>query len=139
MGKLVVGLAAGVAVLMLVAAGCGDDGGSESGAEAEFDIETITSRFPAYEPDQWEVPVGDVVGLTYTNEGAGKHDWTLLSEAIESEAEFDDGLVIAQAEPENLGGQDTITFTLDEPGTYQVICTIENHFNDGMEGTLTAA
>ena len=32
-----------------------------------------------------------------------------------------------------------ITFTLDEPGTYQVICTIENHFNDGMEGTVTAA
>jgi plastocyanin len=138
MGRLAVGLAAVGAVLMLVAAGCGDDGGSESGGEPEFDIETITSRFPAYGPDQWEVPVGEVVRLTYTNEGAGKHDWTLLSEAIESKAEFDDGLVIAQVTPENLGGQDTITFTLDEPGTYQVICTIAGHFDVGMEGTLIA-
>ena len=85
------------------------------------------------------MPVGQEVTLTYTNEGAGVHDWTLLSEAIESEAEFDDSLVVAQAEPENLGGQDTITFTLDESGTYQVICTIEGHFDVGMEGTVTAA
>ena len=138
MGIVTVRSLAAVAALALVGAGCGDDGGSESLGEPEFDIETTTARFPAFEPDEWEVPVGEVVGLTYTNEGAGVHDWTLLSEAIESEAEFDEGLVIAQVEPENLGGQDTTTFKLDEPGTYQVICTIENHFDEGMEGTLTA-
>ena len=31
----------------------------------------------------------------------------------------------------------TEKFTVDEAGTYQVICAIETHFDAGMEGTLT--
>ena len=29
------------------------------------------------------------------------------------------------------------SFTVDDAGTYQVICAIETHFDAGMEGALT--
>ncbi|MFP5255319.1 MAG: plastocyanin/azurin family copper-binding protein [Acidimicrobiia bacterium] len=42
------------------------------------------------------------------------------------------------SEPSSRSGESTTeAFTVDEAGTYQVICAISSHFDAGMEGTLT--
>jgi uncharacterized cupredoxin-like copper-binding protein len=35
------------------------------------------------------------------------------------------------------GASTTESITIDEPGTYQVICALPGHFDEGMQGTLT--
>ena len=115
-----------IAAIGFVVAGCGGGGSS---------IEATTTEY-AFNPSAWTVTAGEEVTLTLTNEGAEEHEWALLSEEIESEADFTEDKVIWEMEAAS-GASAQGTFTAPAAGIYQVVCVIPGHFDSGMEGTLT--
>lgn len=124
-----------VVAILAAFGGCGDDDDADN-AEASTSIETVATDFE-FDPDTWSVPAGEEVTIELTNEGAVEHEWAVLSEEIASEDEFEEDIVVFEVEAIDAGTSDTETFTIDDPGTYQVICALEGHFDAGMEGTLT--
>jgi plastocyanin len=70
--------------------------------------------------------------------GSVEHEWAVirLGEDLESEADFAEERILFEVEALPAGESTTQEFTVDEAGTYQVICGIETHFDAGMEGTL---
>jgi plastocyanin len=127
-----------VAAVGLLAAGCGDDDGDGGdGGEASTDISSSGTDF-AFDPDGWTVPAGEEITIDFTNDGNVEHEWALMNTEIDSEADFEEDKVLFEVEAIPAGESASGTFTVDEPGTYQVICALEGHFEAGMEGTLTA-
>jgi plastocyanin len=128
------GLVLGVSGALLVLGGCGDD----DGGEASTSIEATASEFQ-FEPDSWTVPAGEEFTIDFENGGSVDHEWAVirLGEDLESEDDFAEEKVLFEVEAIPAGDSTSQQFTVDEPGTYQVICAIESHFDAGMEGTLT--
>lgn len=119
--------------------GCGDDDdetGETTGTGTR--IEATASEF-AFAPASWTVPAGDEVTITFNNDGQAEHEWVIIKkgEDIASEADFAEDKVLFEVEAVDPGASDEETFTVDEPGTYQVICALSGHFSAGMKGTLT--
>lgn len=134
--------AAGAAVALLLLSACSDDAGTDGddggdGAEAATTIEAAATEFQ-FDPDAWTVPAGEESTIEFTNDGEVEHEWAViaLGEDIGSEDEFTEEKVVFEVEAIPAGEVATETFTLDEPGTYQVICALAGHFDAGMEGTL---
>ena len=124
-------VAVGATALLLGA--CGDD---DDAASTEIEAEAMEFQF---DPDSWEVPAGEEFTIDFTNSGTIEHEWAVLKEGedIESEDEFAEDKVLFEVEAIPAGESVTESFTVEDAGTYQVICAIEGHFNGGMEGTLT--
>lgn len=123
--------AAVIVALVLLAGGCGDDDDSAGG-----DIEATASEFQ-FDPDSWTVTAGEEFSIDFTNDGEVEHEWAVLSEEIASEDEFEEDVVLLEVEALPAGESTTESFTIDDAGTYQVICALEGHFDAGMEGSLT--
>ena len=121
-------------VVVLALGACGDD----DDEEASTSIEATGSEFE-FEPDSWTVPEGEEFTIAFENGGSLEHEWAVINRGqdIESEADFTEDKVLFEVEAIPAGESTTETFTVDEAGTYQVICAIETHFDAGMEGTLT--
>lgn len=127
----------------LVLAGCNGDGADGDAADGggggggEADITATTTEYE-FTPDAWTVAAGEF-SIELVNEGTVEHEWAViaLGEDIESEAEFTEDIVLLEVEAIDAGESTTESFTIDEPGTYQVICALPGHFDEGMEGTLT--
>ena len=128
-------LIAGATALLLGA--CGDDDDDDGGA-ASTSIEATASEFK-FEPSAWTVPAAQEFTIEFQNDGSVEHEWAVLKlgENIESEDEFAEDKVLFEVEAIPAGESSTEQFTVDDPGTYQVICAVPSHFNAGMEGTLT--
>jgi plastocyanin len=126
----VAGLVA-VAALALVA--CGDDD-----EEPSTSIDATASEFQ-FEPASWTVPVGQEFTIAFENDGSVEHEWAVIKRGddIASEDEFAEDKVLFEVEAIPPGESATERFTIDEAGTYQVICAIDGHFDAGMEGTLS--
>jgi plastocyanin len=117
-------LASVFAVVALTAGACGGGGGGgggdASGAEggveaADIGPADITIVNCTYEPLEFTAEVGQEI--VWINEGAAPH--TVTGE------DFDSGTIKS-----GMGW----THTFDEPGTYEVHCTIHE---DGVVGTIT--
>lgn len=128
--------------LLVVASGaipilgaCGDDDDDDG---ASTSIEATASEFQ-FEPNSWTVPAAEEFTIEFENDGATDHEWAVinLGEDIESEDDFAEDKVLLEVEALPAGESIDEQFTIDEPGTYQVICALEGHFDAGMEGTLT--
>ena len=121
---------------MLALGACGDDDGGDGAALTS--IEATASDFQ-FEPDSWTVPVGEEFTIDFTNDGSVEHEWAVirLGEDLTSEDDFAEDKILFEVEAIPAGESTTEQFTVDEAGTYQVICGIETHFDAGMEGTLT--
>jgi uncharacterized cupredoxin-like copper-binding protein len=99
-----------------------------------------------FTPNTWSVPAGEQVSIAITNQGSVTHEWVLLQDGVTITSEDD----LPATEEELLadfvnveeevapGATATLTFQAPPAGTYQIICAIEDHFNAGMEGTLTS-
>ncbi|HEU4864906.1 MAG TPA: hypothetical protein VFT76_01555, partial [Actinomycetota bacterium] len=72
----------GLLVLMLVAAACGGDGGSDGegaegeGSEAATSIDVSLSEF-AISPQTIHAPAGEALTFTVTNDGAATHTFAV--------------------------------------------------------------
>lgn len=103
------------------------------------------------------VKAGEPITLTLKNIGelpaqAMSHDVVVLTpgsdvnafgQAITQARELDklsaedQGKIIAHTKMLGPGEEDTITFTLNDPGTYDFLCTFPGHYGT-MRGTITA-
>jgi uncharacterized cupredoxin-like copper-binding protein len=124
--------AAVIAVGLLLGA-CGDD--DEEGASPSS-VVTEASEYQ-FDPESWTVPAGETFSVEFQNVGDLEHEWVVidLGEDIESESEFREDLALLEVEAPG-GESATGEFTIDEAGTYQVVCAISGHFDAGMEGSL---
>lgn len=122
------------ATALLVGA-CGDD--DDAGATST-EIEAEGTEFE-FDPDSWAVPAGEEFTIDFTNSGSIEHEWAVMKqgEEIESEDEFAEDKVLVEVEAIPVGESVTESFTVEDAGTYQVVCALEGHFDAGMEGTLT--
>jgi plastocyanin len=77
-----------------------------------------------FDPADVSVRTGEFVVVEFTNDDGVFHDWE-----VEGLANVDAG-----ARP---GQTQRIRFMAPEPGTYEIMCTVEGHAEAGMVGTLT--
>lgn len=150
MKKLLFVLFSLVAILLTA---CGSSPESSAVADlptAEFEI---VATDIAYDTNQLEVMTGQPIKVTFRNEGALEHDFSIMklplsgevmSTQLEGEmAGHDDDMDNMAEEPEvhvaaNMnGGSNVLQFTPAEPGTYEYYCTVAGHKEAGMVGTLT--
>jgi plastocyanin len=135
-----VALRTGIVVLgasALALGACGDDSGDGDG-DASNSIEATASEFQ-FDPDGWTVEAGEPFTIEFENGGTTEHEWAVinLGEDLESEDDFAEDKVLLEVEALPAGETTTEEFTIEEAGTYQVICALEGHFDAGMEGSLT--
>jgi Cu+-exporting ATPase len=83
----------------------------------------VVARDLAFEPANVTITAGRTAVLTFRNEGSMFHDWE-----VDGVANVDAG-----ARP---GQTQRLRFTIDRPGTYEVLCTVPGHAAAGMTGTL---
>ena len=83
----------------------------------------VTARDTAFTPADLRVEGGRAAVLSFRNDDPIFHDWE-----VEGLANVDAG-----ARP---GQTRTIRFTIDQPGTYRILCTVPGHAEAGMAGTL---
>jgi uncharacterized cupredoxin-like copper-binding protein len=100
--------------LTLVLAGCS--------SEPETKVVTLLAEDIEWSTNLIEAEVGQPIELTITNTGALDHDFEI--------AELDLNILLAP------GQRETITFVVDEAGTYEYICNIPGHQDAGMVGEL---
>lgn len=124
---LVVLLLAGALLL----AACG---GSESASSSDQRLRVEGGEFE-FSPSTIELEVGKAVTLEFVNTGTTEHDLQVMEMPATGagHGHGSDGDVHAHAMP---GKTDSITFTPDDAGTYQFICTIPGHREAGMTGTF---
>lgn len=85
---------------------------------------TVTARDLVFDPATITVDAGEPVNLTLTNDGRVFHDLTI--------PDLD---LMLDAQP---GATVTTGITIDDAGTYDLLCTVPGHADAGMRGTLTA-
>jgi uncharacterized cupredoxin-like copper-binding protein len=140
--RTLLGLAA-VLALLLVACGGGDSTGDQAGgddhagdmsgdhAAQESVVEpvegapevTVITRDIEFEPTTLELTAGEPTNVTVVNEGQALHDFTLEEAGVH-----------VNVEP---GESVTTAVTVDEPGTYQAVCTVPGHEDAGMVVEIT--
>lgn len=134
MSKWRIGLIVAVPLMLLLSA-CG---GASTSIKAEL------SDFQ-FSPTTWKVVAGEEITIELTNNGSVDHEWVILQPGVTIDSEADlpateeellADFVYWEDEVEK-GDSKTLSFTAPPVGEYQVICAIEDHFNAGMEGTLT--
>ena len=83
----------------------------------------VTARDVRFEPADVRVTAGQFAVLTFTNADPVFHDWEV------------EGLANVDV-PARPGQTAKLRFLVDEPGTYEIVCTVPGHAEAGMTGTL---
>jgi uncharacterized cupredoxin-like copper-binding protein len=140
-------VAVAIAILSLLAAGCGDDDGGE-------EVNVVLSEF-IVEPEQESVDAGEVT-FALDNQGSETHEFLVVEAATADDLQVDaDGAFDEAAfgednvldEVEDIEGGDEAELTLDlDAGDYVFLCNIveeeetgevESHFAEGMHTSFT--
>jgi plastocyanin len=123
------------AALLMAIAACGDSGSSSSDTEI-----SVSAKEFDFTPTSWSVAANTEVTINFTNDGSIDHEWAVLTEGtnISNEDEFNEDIVEWEIEATPAGTSVTETHSF-APGTYQVVCALDGHFNAGMEGTLVVS
>jgi plastocyanin len=123
-----------IAATFGLVAGCGGDDDDDDAAATEA---TTTEEgggateiaMTEYAFDPLDVTVGGGDTITATNDGQLPHNYTVIGAGGAGAVEA----VISDVAPGSTG---EVTLNL-QPGEYEVICTIDEHSDKGMRGTLT--
>jgi uncharacterized cupredoxin-like copper-binding protein len=133
--------------LVLVSAGCGADGDATAAdLEPAPSISVVGTDGLAFEPAAHAVQAGDAIELVLRSESGVEHD-LIVEGAGDVGSAFDQGGGHSHDDdelvPEDLhvahalaGEEARSLFTISEPGTYEVYCSIPGHREAGMVGTL---
>lgn len=116
---------------------CGDDGEESGGPPPASSLEVEADEYQ-FDPDSWTAGAGEAFSVDFGNIGQLEHEWVVidLGEDIAAESEYTEDRVLVQVPPIPAGESVTEQLTIDEPGTYQVVCALPGHFDAGMEGSL---
>lgn len=100
----------------------------------------------AYNPLSITIPAGEPVTLTLKNTGNIEHDFVVEKINTTTEVIEDSGSDAHHAHGKeknydlhvsaNAGDTSVIQLTVEEPGTYEVFCSVEGHKEAGMIGEL---
>lgn len=110
---------------LLAVAGCGDDGPTEvEGLDTvEGAPEVVVEGVDfAFEPAAIELRAGEPVNIRYEVTEGG-HNLVVIGAGFQLPI-IDEGEVTVGA------------LTIDEPGTYDLVCTVPGHIDEGMVGTV---
>jgi plastocyanin len=99
-----------------------EDEDSELSVDPEAKVFNITGRNFAFSQDEIRVRRGDTVTINFSSVG-GFHDWAV--------DEFD-----ARTAQVNTGQASSVTFVADTAGEFEYYCSVMNHRQAGMVGTL---
>lgn len=133
------------AVAAAVLAGCGQDGDTPDTVTAETTT-TLTVEGTdgiALEPDAFSIPVGEDVSVELTSGPAVLHDLVIAEVGAAATASAtgepvgpigDDDVFVVVADA---GETATASFRVDEPGSYELYCSVPGHRQGGMVATLT--
>lgn len=97
--------------------------GSVTTAPTGQQITIVGTEF-SFNPSAITVTKGQPVTITFKNEGAYPHNFTLSDLQVNTKT----------IQP---GETDTVTFTPDKTGSFSYVCTVPGHADKGMKGTLT--
>ena len=113
-----------VLALAGLATACGgDDDVAEGPADPVTEL-TITSPDTSFDIEHFKVPAGEEITITYANEDDGiSHNWNLK------------GVDGAKTELERGSNEQTVSFTIDDPGEYEYVCDVHPV---QMKGTVDA-
>jgi uncharacterized cupredoxin-like copper-binding protein len=111
----------------LVVAGCGGGGDSDSsqGGDSAQQTVSISETEFSLDPSSVEVSEPGTVTFEVTNNGQIAHALEVEGMGVEDETE--------SIEP---GQSATLTVELNEAGSYEMYCPIDDHKDMGMEGTV---
>jgi plastocyanin len=130
-----------VAVAGLLLAACGGDepeSDASNPTKRSNTVEVFGTDRLAFEPDKLAIPAGREVTLELTARSL-EHDLIIEGAAASGtadendEADDPDDLHVAHADA---GDTVTTTFSIDEPGTYTVYCSVPGHRAAGMVASL---
>lgn len=99
---------------------------SPSHAQTATTIDMVFGDF-SFSPAAIEVPAG-IVTFNISNPDSLRHDIVITVNGVDLESDI---------YPAGQGG--TWEVTLDQPGTYDFYCSIGNHREKGMVGTITVS
>ena len=102
---------------------------------------TVDMQEFAFEPAQVRLPANAQVTLNLSNSGALEHEFVIINLGEEVAPPVDEAAleeIVFWEHELQPGESETLEFQApSEPGTYQVICGIAGHLEQGMEGSLT--
>lgn len=140
--RLVWGGAALAVVAALVIGYGWMSGWFQSGRPAFDELKVTTSQLE-YTPEVLVVEVDRPVRLTFVNDSALTHDFSVIDiEVVQADAAENDhthemdGVMPDLHMAASAGQTATLEFTPTQPGTYEFYCTVEGHKDAGMVGTL---
>ena len=130
-------------VLASALAGCSGKSESESTTPAATrpavadHIDVVATDFGFSDP-AWTIAAGEDVSVHFANHGTLEHEWAVLREGrdIGRQRDFTEDRVLLEVEAIAWDHDADQTIRIDEPGTYQVICALQGHFDAGMHATL---
>ena len=144
-----------VGLMALAVAGCGADPTDMSADGGDSNEDKVSNKIVG-SVQEWSVQVsahkaeaGEVT-FTVTNQGTIQHEFLVvkteykpgeipIADGEKRFAEDDPGLTVVDEIPEWPPGETkTLKVKLD-PGSYQVVCNIEDHYKAGMWAPLTVA
>ncbi len=115
----------------LLAAGCGEDDGSASVATGPSRTVDIVADEYSFAGDPGDAIVaGETIRFIVSNGGELNHEMQVLDA---------DGRLLDRTAEIPPGGRDEVTVTFAEPGTYQVICDIDDHLSRGQRAQFEVA
>lgn len=132
--------ASALAAGALLLAACG------GAAEADTELSVAGTDQLAFDPDELTVAAGEEITLELSSGGV-EHDFVIVDAAevghvgddghgdhdADDHAEDEHDLHVAHADANE---SVTATFQIDEPGTYEVYCSVPGHREGGMTATL---
>ena len=110
-----------ISLALLTLSACGAAGA----AGAEFKVTATDFKF---DPADLTFKAGAKVKLTLANKGAVEHTWILKSP---------DGQELSPKLTANVGQTKSIEFTAPAAGSYQIVCDVAGHKEQGMVGKAT--
>jgi len=115
-------------------------------ASAEVTEITLEASAMHYQPDTIEVVAGQPVKLTFQNNDAVEHDFSIMEipmmamgATAEPMAGHDMGNMTTDPQlhmAADMNSTNSVEFTPTKPGTYEFFCTVAGHKEAGMVGTL---
>ncbi|MEM9036239.1 MAG: plastocyanin/azurin family copper-binding protein [Actinomycetota bacterium] len=127
-------------VLVRIGADENRGGAAVAGAGPVTELTVDASDF-AFDPASAELLAGEELTVTMDNVGSVEHEWIVLNQGVRltDEADFTEDMVLARTDRVGGGETATVNFTIDESGTYQVVCLVAGHLASGMQGTVTVS
>jgi uncharacterized cupredoxin-like copper-binding protein len=134
-------LAGVVAVVLLVAAGCGGGGEEKTGRQV-----AVTMRDLEFDPDRLEVKAGETIEFVFTNAGQAEHEAVIGDQKLQLSQEHNGssghagGHKGSEKVPRVVlspGRTGKLTYTFDEAGEMFIGCHVPGHWPAGMKLAVT--